>query len=77
MVGLREDAVEVLLGLADVLVDDGREVDRVEVEPELAARRTSAASVLPVPDSPAKSAVMPRPRALPPRIAHSSRTRSR
>ena len=35
-VGLREDPVEVLLGLADVLVDDRREVDDVEVEPEVA-----------------------------------------
>ena len=31
-----EDALEVLLGLADVLVDDRREVDDVEVEAELA-----------------------------------------
>ena len=35
-VGLGEDPVEVLLGLADVLVDDGREVDDVEVEAEVA-----------------------------------------
>ena len=34
--GLVEDAVEVLLRLADVLVDDGGEVDRVEVEAQLA-----------------------------------------
>ena len=38
LVGLGEDLVEVLLGLADVLVDDRGEVDRVEVEAELAAR---------------------------------------
>ena len=35
-VGLGEDAVEVLLGLADVLVDDGRQVDDVQVEAEVA-----------------------------------------
>ena len=35
-VGLGEDPVEVLLGLADVLVDDRREVDHVEVEAEVA-----------------------------------------
>ena len=35
-VGLGEDPVEVLLGLADVLVDDGREVDDVQVEAEVA-----------------------------------------
>ncbi len=35
-VGLGEDAVQVLLGLADVLVDDGREVDHVQVQPEVA-----------------------------------------
>ncbi len=33
--GVREDAVEVLLGLSDVLVDDGREVDHVQVETEI------------------------------------------
>ena len=35
-VGLGEDPLEVLLGLADVLVDDRRQVDDVEVEPEVA-----------------------------------------
>ena len=33
--GLGEDPLEVLLGLADVLVDDRGEVDRVQVQAEL------------------------------------------
>src|SRR5262249_45603168 len=34
--GLVEDATEVLLRLADVLADDGREIDAIQVEPERA-----------------------------------------
>ena len=36
--GLGEDPVEVLLGLADVLVDHRRQVDDVEVEAQLAGQ---------------------------------------
>ena len=36
--GLGEDPVEVLLGLAHVLVDDRRQVDHVQVEPERAGQ---------------------------------------
>ena len=34
--GLGEDPLQVLLGLPDVLVDDGGQVDRVQVEPQVA-----------------------------------------
>jgi hypothetical protein len=40
-IGLAEDPVEVLLRLADVLVHDGREIDDVQVEPELAGDHLS------------------------------------
>ena len=49
-------AVEVLLGLADVLVDDGRQVDRRTGRGRGRAATTSADIVLPVPESPANSA---------------------
>ena len=57
-VGLGEDPVEVLLGLADVLVDDRGEVDDVEVEAELAGDDLGATSSCPCPESPANSAVI-------------------
>jgi hypothetical protein len=53
-----EDAVEVLLGLPDVLRDDRGEVDAEQLEPSSAAS-TCAAMVLPCPDSPAKSTLRP------------------
>jgi hypothetical protein len=56
--GCGEDAIEVLLGLADVLRDDGRQVDPVQLEAELVAS-TCAAIVLPVPDSAANIAFRP------------------
>src|ERR1700730_11314199 len=39
--GLRKDSIEVLLGFADVLVDDGGEVHRVQVQPKLAGKHLS------------------------------------
>jgi hypothetical protein len=41
-VGGAEDALEVLLGLPDVLRDDGREIDAVEVQAELGAEHLRA-----------------------------------
>ena len=56
-----EEPAQILLGFADVFADDGGEVDAVEVEAQFVGK-TSAAMVLPVPLSPAKRALMPRPR---------------
>ena len=56
-----EDCAQVLLGLADVLADDLREVDAVEVELQLGSD-IWAAIVLPPPGSPVKSALRPVPR---------------
>ena len=39
-----KDAIEILLGLADVLADDAGEIDLVEVEPELARDRLRQSS---------------------------------
>ena len=55
-----EGAAKVLLGLAEPLRGDARQIDGVEVEAELLA--ISPATIdLPVPGSPEKSAVGPRP----------------
>ena len=62
VLGRVEQAAQILLGLADVLADDRRQVDAVEVEPQLVARAPRPPSSCPVPLSPANSALMPRPR---------------
>ena len=60
--GLVEGGGEVLLGLADVLRDDRREVDRGRGPGRARAASASAAIVLPVPGGPANSAATPWPR---------------
>ena len=53
-----EHAGQILLRLSDVLADQVGEIDLVKVDPEI-RRDTSAASVLPVPEGPAKRATTP------------------
>ena len=54
-----EQPAQVLLRLADVFADDGRQIDAVEIAAAARWRCTSAAIVLPVPLSPANRALMP------------------
>ena len=62
VLGRVEQPAQILLGLADIFADHRGEIDAVEIAGARWLASTSAAIVLPVPLSPANSALMPRPR---------------
>ncbi len=68
LLGRSEDLLESLFGLPDVLIHHTRQIDVEQGNPKLPAR-ASAAMVFPVPDGPAKRAVIPRPLVPPGRTA--------